>query len=136
MQGDQSLYLDDWLRIAEADLVRVTRLTEIEEPIAAGFYLQQAVEKFLKAYLLSKGWDLQRTHDLEALLNLALDHDESIDSYRAVCQEITAYYFIDRYPGTPTPSLTARQVRESRDDATASSRFCVEARRADRAQWA
>jgi len=38
----------------------------------AGFCLQQAVEKFLKAFLLSKGWKLRRVHDLNTLLDDAL----------------------------------------------------------------
>ena len=62
-------YPKDWLRVAEKDLGRVSSLLAISDPQAAGFFLQQAVEKFLKAFLLSKGWILQRTHDLEALLN-------------------------------------------------------------------
>ena len=42
------------------------------DPDAAGFYLQQAMEKYLKAFLLSKKWKLKRTHDLEVLLNEAV----------------------------------------------------------------
>ena len=69
MPREESLYPGDWLRIAEKDLQRVPRLLSTDDPEAAGFYLQQAVEKFLKAFLLSKGWQLQRIHNLEALLN-------------------------------------------------------------------
>jgi HEPN domain-containing protein len=64
----ESLYPADWLRIAEKDLQRVEHLLNINDPGAAGFYLQQSVEKFLKAFLLSHGWKLQRTHDLQVLL--------------------------------------------------------------------
>lgn len=67
MQPRDSLYPADWLRIAEKDFQRVSSLLGIDDPEAAGFYLQQAVEKFLKAFLLSKGWRLQRTRDLEVL---------------------------------------------------------------------
>ena len=56
MPLEESLYPADWLRIAEKDLGRVEQLLDIQDPEAAGFYLQQAVEKFLKAFLLSKGW--------------------------------------------------------------------------------
>lgn len=58
MLREESFYPADWLRIAEKDLGRVERLLSIQDPEAAGFYLQQAVEKFLKAFLLSKGWQL------------------------------------------------------------------------------
>lgn len=60
MPRNESLYPADWLRIAEKDFVRTQHLFSIHDPEAAGFYLQQAVEKFLKAFLLTKGWQLQR----------------------------------------------------------------------------
>jgi len=71
MPREESRYPADWLRIADKDLERVGHLLDVRDPEAAGFYLQQAVEKFLKAFLLSKGWQLERIHDLEALLNEA-----------------------------------------------------------------
>jgi len=55
MPRKESLYPTDWLRIAEKDLQRAEHLLEIHDAEAAGFYLQQAVEKFLKAFLLAKG---------------------------------------------------------------------------------
>ena len=72
MPPEESLYPADWLRIAQKGLIRVERLLTVRDHEAAGFYLQQAVEKFLKAFLLFKGWKLERIHDLEALLNRAL----------------------------------------------------------------
>ena len=62
MPREESLYSADWLRIAEKDLGRVEHLLDVHDPEAAGFFLQQAVEKFLKAFLLSKGWELERIH--------------------------------------------------------------------------
>ncbi len=53
MPRKESLYPTDWLRIAEKDLQRAEHLLEIHDAEAAGFYFQQAVEKFLKAFLLS-----------------------------------------------------------------------------------
>jgi HEPN domain-containing protein len=76
MQHEESLYPADWLRIAEKDLKRVERLLGEGDPELAGFCLQQAVEKFLKAFLLSKGWQLRRIHNLDTLL---------VVSYRQGC---------------------------------------------------
>jgi len=72
MPGDESVYPADWLRIAEKDLERVRSLLDGGDGELAGFCLQQAVEKFLKAFLLSKGWKLRRVHDLNTLLDDAL----------------------------------------------------------------
>ena len=38
----------------------------VNDPGAAGFFLQQAVEKFLGAFLRAQGWKLERIHDLQA----------------------------------------------------------------------
>ncbi len=76
------------------------------DPGAAAFFLQQALEKFLKAFLLSKGWRLRRIHDLEALLDDAAEHDPDLEGFRAVCQQVTGYYLVERYPlpGVVPPS--------------------------------
>jgi HEPN domain-containing protein len=113
MPTDESLYPADWLRIAEKDLARVERLLSDQDAEAAGFFLQQAIEKFLKAFLLSKGWQLKRIHDLEALLNAALKYDTSLESYRAGCQKITAFYSVERYPFITEADLTEEDVRGS-----------------------
>lgn len=70
MKLEDSSYPADWLRIAEKDWIRVKHLLDVRDPEAAGFYLQQSAEKFMKAFLLTKGWKLQKIHDLEKLLNM------------------------------------------------------------------
>lgn len=113
MPREESLYPADWLRIAEKDLKRVEYLLTAPDPEAAGFYLQQAVEKFLKAFLLSKGWKLERIHDLEALLNDVLAYDASFEEFRPACQKITAFYFVERYPFFVAAGPTEEDVRTS-----------------------
>jgi len=113
MQPEESFYPADWLRIAEKDLKRVEHLLTVQDSEAAGFYLQQALEKFLKAFLLSKGWQLQRIHDLEILLNAALAHDPSFESFRSACQKITGFYTVERYPFITEVGLTEDDVYTS-----------------------
>jgi HEPN domain-containing protein len=115
MPREESHYPADWRRIAEKDLRRAEHLLDIHDAEAAGFYLQQAVEKFLKAFLLSKGWKLERIHDLEALLNDALTYDSSLEEFRLACQKITAFYFVERYPFVTGTGLTEDDVRSSRE---------------------
>ncbi len=115
MRREESLYPADWLRIAEKDLRRVEHLLTVQDAEAAGFYLQQAVEKFLKAFLLSKGWQLERIHDLEALLNEALAYIPSWERFRPVCQKVTGFYFVERYPFFTEAGVTGNEVRDSWD---------------------
>lgn len=98
MPPEESLYPPDWLRIAEKDLNRVQRLLNDADPEAAGFYLQQALEKFIKACLLSHGWKLKRTHDLDALLSELVQYLPETEIYRKSCQQVVNFYFAERYP--------------------------------------
>jgi len=111
MRREESLYPADWLRIAQKDLKRVSRLLRDHDPEMAGFCLQQAVEKFFKAFLLSRGWRLRRTHSLEALLDDALAYEPSLEEFRPACQKITAFYFVERYPFVVEAGPTEDDVR-------------------------
>ncbi len=68
-------------------------------PLAVvAFHLQQAIEKYLKGFLLSTGWSLRRIHDLEVLLQQAIAQDTDFAPFLAACQRITEYYIEARYP--------------------------------------
>jgi len=64
-----SLYHRDWLKKADKDLERVPKLIE-----------------------LSKGRELKRVHDLEDLLDSAVEYNTELENYRSVCQRITEYF--------------------------------------------
>ncbi len=113
MPPRNSNYPEDWLRIARKDWARVEMLLKEDDPALAGFCLQQAVEKFLKAFLLSRGWRLRRIHNLDALLEDALQYNASLETYRAVCQRITAFYIVERYPFGMENEVTKNDVTEA-----------------------
>ncbi|MBI2487158.1 MAG: HEPN domain-containing protein [Deltaproteobacteria bacterium] len=99
--------------MAEKELKRIEYLLDLHDPEAAEFFLKQPVEKFLKAFLLSKGWGLKRTHDLEVLLNEALIYNPSLEPFRTVCQKITGFYLMERYPLVAEVGLTEDDIRDS-----------------------
>lgn len=113
MPREESLYPADWVRLAERDFGRVGLLLEASDPEAAGFFLPQGLEKLLKAFLLHKGWELKRIHDLELLLNAALAYDPSLERFRSPCQRITTFYMVERYPLIAGVGPTANDVRDS-----------------------
>ena len=87
MTGEaDSSYPQDWFRIAAKDLRRVARRLAERDGEDAAFHLQQAIEKYLKGYLLSRGWVLKRIHDVEALLTDAIRYDSSLERYRCVAR--------------------------------------------------
>jgi HEPN domain-containing protein len=113
MKHKNSVYPKDWMQIAEKDFTRVQKLLDINDFVAAGFYLQQSAEKFLKAYLLERGWHLRRLHDLEILINEAIKFDIEFEKYRSVCQLITSFYFTERYPFFVDTELNENDVIDS-----------------------
>ena len=117
MPPKESLYPRDWVRIAEKDFKRAEQLLKLDDAEGAGYNLQQAVEKYMKGFLLSKGWKLKRIHDLEILLNDALKYESTLEEFRDLCQKITDYYLIDRYPLPASATLIASQVEKSLDQA-------------------
>jgi HEPN domain-containing protein len=111
MPGKESRLPGDWFARARADL----RAAEIllahgGDTGLAGMHIQQAVEKHLKGYLLSKGWALERIHDLPALLDEAAKHFTELEAYRAFCEEVTSFYFEARYP-FPAQPPTRREAK-------------------------
>ena len=113
MRREESQYPEDWFRIGRKELERAKNLLGLGDLDGAGFNMQQAVEKFLKGYLLSKGWELERTHDLELLLNEAISYDPSLEEFRAACLRMTEYYVEERYPFTVVSELGEEEIRES-----------------------
>ena len=113
MRPEESQYPEDWFRIGDKELERAKNLLNLSDLEGTGFNIQQAVEKYLKGYLLSKGWKLKKIHDLEPLLNEAIPHEPSFEEFRATCLKITEYYVEERYPLTVVSELTEEEMKES-----------------------
>jgi HEPN domain-containing protein len=110
MLGEESAYPMDWFVIAERDLRWVSRALDEDDPGIAGFFLQQALEKSLKAFLLHHGWSLRRIHDLKALLDEAVQYAPDLEGYRSLCERVTTYYLIERYPYAMHVGLTQVEI--------------------------
>lgn len=71
MTKDQDDYLKNWLFRAEEDIAVIDSLFNTDPIMYASticFHSQQAVEKFLKAFLVYFNIDFPRTHDVDFLL--------------------------------------------------------------------
>jgi len=99
MPHEDSRLPKDWFKVGRADLDAVEILLDHggNKGIAA-MHIHQTVEKFLKGYLLARGWELKRTHDLVELLDAAVERNPRFEKFRALCQRVTPYYFEMRYP--------------------------------------
>ena len=100
-------YVHQWIDRACEDLLVVEKLTEgdIIATNAACFHCQQAVEKFLKAFLIANGQDIIKTHNIEFLLSECSELDGAFSS---VDPKNLSDYGVDvRYPG----DIYSRQQR-------------------------
>lgn len=110
---EDSTYPRDWALLAARDWERVERMLRDEDPAAAGFFLQQAVEKYLKAFLLLHGRPLRRVHDLGALLDDAVTLEPGLEAARSACLGISNYYILDRYPQVLSGAVSTDEVKAS-----------------------
>jgi HEPN domain-containing protein len=90
-----------WIAKADMDYRAATRLLDdadpLREPIA--FHCQQAVEKYLKALLVSRGVDFPKTHDLDILLDLVMPFAPTLAESLEEVDRLTPYGVKIRYPG-------------------------------------
>ncbi len=109
MEAGESLYPHDWLEWAQTDVQRMERALAYADVYDAAYHLQQAIEKALKGLLLSRGWQLERTHDLPYLLNLAVQHEPTLQTFDDLCQRANAFIRA-RYPGVAQPPPTQEEL--------------------------
>jgi len=111
-----SLDPKDWKKIARKDWERVSRNLRDKDAEAAGFYLQQALEKYLKAFLLQHGWKLKKIHTLHTLLKDAVAYKPELETFRQLCQKVSGYYVIDRYPLFAASGLDCKDIEEDLEE--------------------
>lgn len=90
----------DWLRSARSRLASADRLFAAEGASESAIeLLQEAAERFLKAFLLARGWPLRKIHDLGTLVAEAEKHDLSIAAFADFADELTDQFWATHYPG-------------------------------------
>jgi len=99
MNDELKRYVQQWIEKADEDRLVVHQLLDAESIAlgAIGFHCQQAVEKYLKSFLIFHGIEPERTHNLEFLL----ERCSAIDSgfLEIDLLNLTDYGVEARYPG-------------------------------------
>ena len=95
-------WVRSWLIKAESDLRSACALASLAEPATdtAVYHCQQAAEKALKGYLAFRDQPLERTHDLERLLELAAQLDDTFAPLEVQADILNPYATAFRYPHT------------------------------------
>lgn len=113
----ESLHPEDWKNIARKDWHRISVLLDDGDAEGAAIFVQQALEKYIKAFLLQNGWKLRKIHDLVSLLDSAVDFNPALDAFRDLCERVTAYYFVERYPPFISSDLTVQDIEKDKAEA-------------------
>ncbi|MDR2437840.1 MAG: HEPN domain-containing protein [Planctomycetaceae bacterium] len=93
-------YLNNWLIKANEDVAVIQELLSREPErytSAICFHAQQAVEKFLKSYLIYFDVDFQKVHDVDYLLNECKKIDKTLFD-EIDLRSLTDYGVSVRYP--------------------------------------
>lgn len=103
----------DWFLHGDHDLQSAKLLFKNKGPTDnIAFSLQQAAEKYLKGYLISKGWKLQKIHDLEVLISEASRNDKTFKVFLDFARVISAVYVEGRYPAGPPKEYSMEQISD------------------------
>jgi HEPN domain-containing protein len=98
------------MKYARKDWKRIFVMLNDNDIEGAAFFIQQALEKYLKAFMLQQGWFLRKIHDLDALLDDATKYNPSLESFRRLCKRVSGYYLIERYPAPTLLDLNRMEI--------------------------
>src|SRR6266853_6177708 len=104
----------DWFAFGSERLHSADVLHQHEGFTATGIEaLQEGVERYLKGYLIAKGWRLVKTHDLFLLIKEAAKYNPRFADYLPMAEELTEDFFAQHYPGEDM-TLTGENYDEVR----------------------
>ena len=86
--------LKEWMEFARMDFLTAKHLYEHMYPKPLEiicYHCQQAIEKFLKGVLFSKGVTIKKTHDLGLLAEMLQEYTEMDEKYLEMCDDLTPY---------------------------------------------
>lgn len=92
--------IDEWIAKADEDLAfaRITLEEGLEFYLQICFYLHQATEKILKAYILANELGFEKIHDLNKLLRICLQKDKGFNNFFEAAKLLNPFYIGTRYP--------------------------------------
>jgi HEPN domain-containing protein len=117
---------EKWFKKAESDLLNIeNNLSAKNVSIdTVCFHAQQVAEKYLKAYLISKGIEFPKTHDIELLLNQCSNKNIHFLILLTQIKNLNDYAIIPRYPDE-VDDLTIEDAKQAYADAIDIKQFIL-----------
>jgi len=124
--SEQTAEYRAWLAKAEGDWLCVqNEVSAAQKPWdVIAFHCQQAAEKYLKSFLVSRGIRPARTHDLARLLDACAELDPALSTLRPACVKLSDFAVDVRYPDVAV-EVEEQMAREAIETA---ERICAAVR--------
>ncbi|GHV56836.1 hypothetical protein AGMMS49579_21880 [Spirochaetia bacterium] len=93
--------IKQWIEIADKDFATANHIALTMHPVPdeiVCFHCQQAVEKYLKGFLVFHDVEPPKIHDLTELLELCINIAANFSSKYDKCDILTQYGVLPRYP--------------------------------------
>ena len=113
----------EWVNKGESDFIAAKTLAlqkGLEDQ--TGFHCQQAIEKWLKAYLINQGEEVRKIHDLTALVLDCKKYDPTFHRLESLVEGITDFAVEFRYPGG---NATAEEAQDALDKTAKVRKFLL-----------
>ncbi|MHB9030061.1 MAG: HEPN domain-containing protein [Candidatus Latescibacterota bacterium] len=75
------------------------------------YHIQQAIEMYLKGFIVLHGKNPPKIHELDVLLSQAARYDKRLNPFLELCEKATKYYLEDRYPPGPLVQYSYAEIK-------------------------
>jgi HEPN domain-containing protein len=123
-------FVRQWILKADEDLATARHLLASAPTLLGpvGFHAQQAVEKYLNAYLVWRQTEFPKTHNIANLLDLVSSSQEQLAISLDAATVLTKYAVESRYPGD-LPEISFEEACEAVELARKSKKIVLTALR-------
>lgn len=108
------ILIDEWIHKADEDFgFAKSNMEDKSNNYYAQicFFFEQAVEKYLKAYIVAHELEFKKIHDLTILLQICEGQNSEFSSLSDECNFLTDFYIETRYP-VHWPTNFTREIAE------------------------
>ncbi|TRZ78467.1 HEPN domain-containing protein [bacterium] len=119
MQDSDKTNLDsvvkEWIKRAGEDELSSKSILKHRDgaPSSVCFMSQQMVEKYLKAFLISKQENFPKIHNLERILELCIGIDPAFVDLKEESIKLTEFYIETRYPADYPEGISWEMAEEA-----------------------
>lgn len=108
----------EWFERGRHDIETAQLLYEVRgHTDSIAFHIQQAIEKYLKGYLVLHGKRPPKIHELDTLLNHIAIFDDGFVDFLDICEKVSRYYVEIRYPPGPSAKYGYAEIKDDLDRA-------------------